>query len=728
MHVNSETCLLRLIIIAINLLITRFEQNKHNEFKNDFKIPIIHYNFSQNSSGSKNFNLSCEINIHNQFPNNYTIQWYKYGIPLSTEDFLFHNSDFSLVTVNDVGHYKCSYKGNHDQIDSYISDQIEITLPSICIQYKISKSFCSNWIKSNDFVFEKSVDNVHKIERNFSTLYNLLDTSKLISVSCFKYLAPVLCYHNLPVCDVTILNEKKPLPICHLDCIQLMYDCRDDIKIAFQSYSEIFNYLPNCDLLITKSQGPKSKCIKIINSVQHSNPSSNQIINNNNNNNNINNNNYNENTNNLNNDHVNTFDSTSPIVITFIIMICVGIALICLVIFQKYFLKRMRSNKMVSMPKLTDEVIRKQQFEQNEGFIAKYSKFIKSSTQSNEDRSNYETPKLNEYENQLVNNKKAMSSAFKYFNKRNETKCYSFLKSYSTKDINIDSYYRNYQMNGVFYANMLVDNQLLICCPVKYFTNIFVEHKLKFLAQYVGKMTDFLEDINENIVESMFLFEAYDWNYSLRKFIIENEMTVSSFYKRLSLVIELAEYHSILEELKIVHGDISSRNYLLYKSKYDDKETVKIHYISRLFTIFNSDYWEWWDDTNSCPSDNGIFRQAIPIRWLSPEVSNVILTNNVSQITTKTLSGIPGTLESDVWSFGIFLWEIFTISMDSPFEKLTNYQVHNLQHKYLFEFLDLRLMNPMIGQIIIDCLSIDLKNRPTFSDILKSLKRITIYS
>ncbi|KAI1729587.1 protein tyrosine kinase domain-containing protein [Ditylenchus destructor] len=95
-----------------------------------------------------------------------------------------------------------------------------------------------------------------------------------------------------------------------------------------------------------------------------------------------------------------------------------------------------------------------------------------------------------------------------------------------------------------------------------------------------------------------------------------------------------------LSEKKIIHRDLAARNCLL-----GDKNQVKI-----------SDFGLAHENQEAFNVDK---LKNVPIRWLSPE------TLNRGEFSVKT----------DVWSFGVLMWEIFSKCQSEPYPKLNNTQV-----------------------------------------------------
>lgn len=96
-----------------------------------------------------------------------------------------------------------------------------------------------------------------------------------------------------------------------------------------------------------------------------------------------------------------------------------------------------------------------------------------------------------------------------------------------------------------------------------------------------------------------------------------------------------------LSERKFVHRDLATRNCLI-----DDNMTVKIADFGLSHKIYLQDYYK------------GDEHDAIPIRWMPLES---ILYNKY-------------TLESDVWAFGVCLWEIFSFALQ-PYYGMTHEEV-----------------------------------------------------
>jgi len=96
---------------------------------------------------------------------------------------------------------------------------------------------------------------------------------------------------------------------------------------------------------------------------------------------------------------------------------------------------------------------------------------------------------------------------------------------------------------------------------------------------------------------------------------------------------------SYLEQLNVTHRDLAARNCLV-----GENYQVKISDFGMSRSLYSQQYYKVEG------------RVVLPIRWMSWE--SVLL----GKFTTK----------SDVWSFGVTLWEIFSFAREQPFSMLTD--------------------------------------------------------
>ena len=110
----------------------------------------------------------------------------------------------------------------------------------------------------------------------------------------------------------------------------------------------------------------------------------------------------------------------------------------------------------------------------------------------------------------------------------------------------------------------------------------------------------------------------------------------------LSIVLQVANGMNYLANLKFVHRDIATRNCLV-----DSNFTVKIADFGMSREVSSMDYYRI-----------GSSKACLPLRWMPPEA---------------LLYG-KFTVKSDVWSFGVLMWEVYTFGRQ-PHSGISNYEV-----------------------------------------------------
>ena len=110
----------------------------------------------------------------------------------------------------------------------------------------------------------------------------------------------------------------------------------------------------------------------------------------------------------------------------------------------------------------------------------------------------------------------------------------------------------------------------------------------------------------------------------------------------LSIVLQVANGLNYLAKLKFVHRDIATRNCLV-----DSKMTVKIADFGMSREVSSMDYYRI-----------GSSKACLPVRWMPPEA----------------LMYGKFTLKSDVWSYGVLMWEVYSYGRQ-PHTGISNYEV-----------------------------------------------------
>ncbi|XP_053282315.1 LOW QUALITY PROTEIN: insulin-like growth factor 1a receptor [Pleuronectes platessa] len=173
---------------------------------------------------------------------------------------------------------------------------------------------------------------------------------------------------------------------------------------------------------------------------------------------------------------------------------------------------------------------------------------------------------------------------------------------------------------------------------------------------------------------------------SLRK---ENSTTqvLPPLKKMIQMTGEIADGMSYLNANKFVHRDLAARNCMVAEDF-----TVKIGDFGMTRDIYETDYYR--------KGGKGL----LPVRWMSPE---------------SLKDGVFTTM-SDVWSFGVVLWEVATLA-EQPYQGLTNEQVL----RFVMEggLLDKPDNCPdMLFELMRMCWQYNPKMRPSFLEIISSIK------
>lgn len=153
------------------------------------------------------------------------------------------------------------------------------------------------------------------------------------------------------------------------------------------------------------------------------------------------------------------------------------------------------------------------------------------------------------------------------------------------------------------------------------------------------------------------------------------------------MAIQIADGMAYIAHKKFVHRDLACRNCMIAADL-----TVKIGDFGLARDIYESDYYRrGW-------------RGFMPVRWMAPE---------------SLLNGI-FTIESDVFSYGIVLWEIVTYA-EQPYKKLSNDQVCDYIIRGGLEKRPERNCSDEMFQLMKRCWEFHAVDRIPFKDIVKFL-------
>uniref|UniRef100_A0A3B4FTN7 receptor protein-tyrosine kinase n=1 Tax=Pundamilia nyererei TaxID=303518 RepID=A0A3B4FTN7_9CICH len=174
-----------------------------------------------------------------------------------------------------------------------------------------------------------------------------------------------------------------------------------------------------------------------------------------------------------------------------------------------------------------------------------------------------------------------------------------------------------------------------------------------------------------------------------RSFSSELEAGLLSCTEQLLISKQIAAGMAYLSERKFVHRDLATRNCLV-----GEEMVVKIADFGLSRNIYSADYYK--------ANEN----DAIPIRWMPPES---IFYNRY-------------TTESDVWAYGVVLWEIFSHGMQPYYGMGHEEVIYYVRDGHILscpENCPLELYNLMRL-----CWSTHPSDRPSFSSIHRILERM----
>ena len=158
----------------------------------------------------------------------------------------------------------------------------------------------------------------------------------------------------------------------------------------------------------------------------------------------------------------------------------------------------------------------------------------------------------------------------------------------------------------------------------------------------------------------------------------------------LSICIQLARGLDYLSKKRFVHRDIATRNCLV-----DPQFVCKIADFGLSRDVYELDYYGL-----------GGKSELLPVRWMSPE---------------SLLYG-RFTVKSDVWSYGVLMWEVFTFATQPYFGATNQEVIDNIRGLVLLECPS--LCTQEMYDIMLECWQKMPIKRPQIGEVLQSLERL----
>ncbi|KAM6918486.1 discoidin domain-containing receptor 2 [Xenentodon cancila] len=171
----------------------------------------------------------------------------------------------------------------------------------------------------------------------------------------------------------------------------------------------------------------------------------------------------------------------------------------------------------------------------------------------------------------------------------------------------------------------------------------------------------------------------------------EEEKDMVSYIKLIGMAMQIASGMKYLSSLNFVHRDLATRNCLVGKNY-----TIKIADFGMSRNLYRGDYYRIQG------------RAVLPIRWMSWE--SILLGKF--------------TMASDVWAFGVTLWEILTLCKEQPYSQLSDEQViENTGEFFRDQGKQVYLPKPpccpdrIYHDLMLSCWKRNSKQRPSFQEI-----------
>uniref|UniRef100_A0A1B0CEU7 Tyrosine-protein kinase-like otk n=1 Tax=Lutzomyia longipalpis TaxID=7200 RepID=A0A1B0CEU7_LUTLO len=155
----------------------------------------------------------------------------------------------------------------------------------------------------------------------------------------------------------------------------------------------------------------------------------------------------------------------------------------------------------------------------------------------------------------------------------------------------------------------------------------------------------------------------------------------------LTLAHQIARGMDAIYRAKFIHRDLATRNCVISS---DFRAKVSYPALSR--DKYAKEYFRYRN-------------QVIPLRWMAPEC----------------LQDDDYSTKSDVWAYGVLVWELFTQAREIPFETLSNEEVFAQAQAAKLEMTVAEATPECLKPILTTCWATSAKERPSFSQLTVAL-------
>ena len=196
-------------------------------------------------------------------------------------------------------------------------------------------------------------------------------------------------------------------------------------------------------------------------------------------------------------------------------------------------------------------------------------------------------------------------------------------------------------------------------------------------------------ELEDSLAPSCTLTFEYAINRNLQGYLKNKKRSDLNDQYLLEMAADVANGMKQLEQYNVIHCDLRAHNILV-----DGDMICKIASFNKALCL------EHDETQRTCPN------QPVAIRWQPPEVLH-----------NKTFS-----IKSDVWSFGVFLFEVFSFS-SNPYPDMNKEQVrsHVMSGKKMSKPKD---CPEEIYQIMKSCFEFNATERPSFCHLHQQLQNI----